>query len=240
MVQQAASLLGLVPGVRIGDDGRVLEWHRDGLAEVEPHHRHVSHLGFLYPGEQATSPAEEAAAERSLLACGDEATGWSLVWKACLWARLGRPERVQALLELFLRPAEREGERDRSGLYRTGLYRTGLYPSLFSEHPPFRIDGNFGIVAALAECLVQSHRGEIALLPALPAAMADGTVRGLRARPGIAVDMTWSEGAVTALALRALGPGALGVHRVRHGNCALEVELTDLAPVRVDLAALAA
>ena len=223
VVQRAASALELVPGPRIGADGRVLEWHRDGLAEVEPHHRHVSHLGFLYPGEDVPEPRHEQAATRALEARGDEATGWSLVWKAALWARLRRADRVQSLLELYLRPAEAA----------EGTERSGLYPNLFSAHPPFQIDGNLGIVAALAECLLQSHRGEIELLPAVPPLLADGSVRGLRARPGIAVDMTWEGGVLTALSLRATGPGALGTHRVRCGEATVEVELTDLQPVEV-------
>src|SRR5699024_8287190 len=223
VVQRAASALELVPGPRIGADGRVLEWHRDGLAEVEPHHRHVSHLGFLYPGEDVPEPRHEQAATRALEARGDEATGWSLVWKAALWARLRRADRVQSLLELYLRPAEAA----------EGTERSGLYPNLFSAHPPFQIDGNLGIVAALAECLLQSHRGEIELLPAVPPLLADGSVRGLRARPGIAVDMTWEGGALTSLRLRATGPGALGTHRVRCGEATVEVELTDLQPVEV-------
>jgi len=225
VVQRAASTLDLVPGPRIGADGRVLEWHRDGLEEVEPHHRHVSHLGFLYPGAAPSSPREERAAAASLEARGDEATGWSLVWKACLWAQLRRADRVQALFELYLRPAEAED----------GTARSGLYPNLFSAHPPFQIDGNLGIVAAMAECLVQSHRGEIELLPAVPELMAGGSVRGLRARPGIAVDMVWSEGALTQLILRALGPGALGTHRVRCGDWSRHVELVDLEPVEVSI-----
>ncbi|WP_169928766.1 glycosyl hydrolase family 95 catalytic domain-containing protein [Brachybacterium ginsengisoli] len=223
VVLSAASALDLMPGPRIGADGRVLEWHRDGIEEKEPHHRHVSHLGFLYPGSAAATPEQEQAATRSLEARGDEATGWSLVWKTCLWARLHRPDRVQSLLELYLRPAE----------LPDGTARSGLYPNLFSAHPPFQIDGNLGIVAALAECLLQSHRGEIELLPALPEIMADGSVRGLRARPGIAVDMTWKDGALTALSLRALGPGALGTHRVRRGEQSVEVTLSDLEPVVV-------
>lgn len=227
VVQRAASALALVPGPRIGADGRVLEWHRDGLEEAEPEHRHVSHLGFLYPGEGPVEPELEQAVARSLEARGDEATGWSLVWKACLWARLHRGDRVQSLLELFLRDAEtEEGE------------RSGLYPNLFSAHPPFQIDGNLGIVAALAECLLQSHRGEIELLPALPPMMADGSVHGLRARPGIAVDMAWSGGELTSLALRPTGEGALGTHRVRRGDRVVSVGLSGFEPVELDVAAL--
>ncbi|HLQ80772.1 MAG TPA: glycoside hydrolase family 95 protein, partial [Brachybacterium sp.] len=168
-------------------------------------------------------PRHEQAAARALEARGDEATGWSLVWKAALWARLRRADRVQSLLELYLRPAETAD----------GTERSGLYPNLFSAHPPFQIDGNLGIVAALAECLLQSHRGEIELLPAVPPLLAEGSVRGLRARPGIAVDMAWKGGALTALTLRATGPGALGTHRVRCGEATVEVELTDRQPVEV-------
>ncbi|WP_162801565.1 glycosyl hydrolase family 95 catalytic domain-containing protein [Brachybacterium saurashtrense] len=230
VVQRAASALDLVPEPRIGADSRVLEWHADALEEVEPHHRHVSHLGFLYPGGVPATAAQEEAALRSLEARGDEATGWSLVWKACLWARLRRGDRVQALLELFLRPAEAAD----------GTARSGLYPNLFSAHPPFQIDGNLGIVAALAECLVQSHRGEIELLPALPPMMADGAVRGLRARPGVAVDMTWRAGALDHLTLRALGPGAHGTHRVRCGEWTTEVTLTGSDSVEVECRAAAA
>ena len=119
-----------------------------------------------------------------------------------------------------------------------GTERSGLYPNLFSAHPPFQIDGNLGIVAALAECLLQSHRGEIELLPALPPLMADGSVRGLRARPGIEVDMSWSGGEPTAVSLRAVGPGALGAHRVRLGEQTLAVTLSDQQPVAVVLTAL--
>ena len=229
VVACAASVLELVQGPRIGADGRILEWHDDGLAEAEPDHRHVSHLGFLYPGSEPVTPQLEQAAAAALEARGDEATGWSLVWKVCLWARLRRGDRVQALLELFLRPAETDGGE-----------RSGLYPNLFSAHPPFQIDGNLGIVAAIAECLLQSHRGEIELLPALPPMMADGAVRGLRARPGIEVDMTWTAGELTSLSLRAAGPGAVGEHRVRCGDLTMDVELPGEQPRDIDLSGLRA
>ncbi|PMC74571.1 glycoside hydrolase N-terminal domain-containing protein [Brachybacterium sp. UMB0905] len=225
VVTAAREALGRVAEVRIGADGRVIEWHADDLPEVEPTHRHLSHLGFLYPGDVPATPEQEAAATATMLARGDEATGWSLVWKTGIWARLGRADRVQRLLEMYLRPAERAGERDRAG----------LYPNLFSAHPPFQIDGNLGIIAALAECLVQSHRGDIELLPALAPMLAHGSMRGLRAHPGIEVEMTWQAGEVTALALRAVGPGAIGTHTVRHGRQITQVKLTDLNPVTVDV-----
>nr|WP_193119135.1 hypothetical protein [Brachybacterium tyrofermentans] len=224
---RAAAALERIPEPRIGTDGRILEWHLDGVGEVEPTHRHVSHLGFEYPGAQHLAPELSEAVVRSMEARGDEATGWSLAWKTSLWARLHRPDKVQDLLQLFLRPAETaDGE------------RSGLYPNLFSAHPPFQIDGNIGIVAAIAECLVQSHRGEIELLPAPAPILSTGSVRGLRARPGIEVDMAWENGTLTALSLRAVGPGAVGMHRVRCGEHSVEVELTDQRAVRVEVAAL--
>ncbi|GAA1489282.1 glycosyl hydrolase family 95 catalytic domain-containing protein [Brachybacterium sacelli] len=225
VVARAVAALPLILAPRVGADGRVLEWHADALAEIEPTHRHVSHLGFLYPGSEEVEESVEQAVAASLEGRGDEATGWSLVWKTCLWARLHRPDRVQALLEMFLRPAENPD----------GSERSGLYPNLFSAHPPFQIDGNLGLVAALAECLIQSHRGEIELLPALPALMADGSVRGLRARPGVAVDMSWVDATLTSLTLRAVGPGALGTHRVRCGEHEVTIELADENPAQVDV-----
>ena len=213
VVRRAAAALPRVQGPRIGPDGRLLEWHA-AVEETEPAHRHISHLAPVFPGTDPLLEEIEAAATASLEARGDEATGWSLAWKTALLARLHRPDKVQDLLELFLRPARTpDGE------------RSGLYPNLFSAHPPFQMDANFGIVAAVAECLVQSHRGEIELLPAAAPLLATGSVRGLRARPGVVVDLSWERGEPTSLALRALGPGAAGSHRVRRGPRTVEVEL---------------
>src|SRR5690606_23697237 len=111
-------------------------------------------------------------------------------------------------------------------------------PNLLSAHPPFQIDGNLGILAAIAECLMQSHRGEIELLPAVPELLATGSVHGLRARPGIAVDMDWEDGRPTARALRALGPGAAGEDRVRCGGSTLGVTLVEGERVEADGGAL--
>jgi alpha-L-fucosidase 2 len=213
LLARAAAALPRVQGPRIGPDGRLLEWHAP-LEEAEPTHRHVSHLAPVFPGTEPLGEEVEAAAAASLEARGDEATGWSLAWKTALWARLHRPDKVQDLLELFLRDARtEEGE------------RSGLYPNLFSAHPPFQMDANFGIVAAVAECLVQSHRGEIELLPAAAPLLATGSVRGLVARPGVVVNLAWEQGRPTAASLRALGPGAAVTHRLRFGARTLEVEL---------------
>lgn len=229
LIEEAGAALQRVKGPRIGPDGRILEWHA-ALAEEEPEHRHVSHLGFAYPGTEPLDEELAAAVERSLEARGDEATGWSLAWKACLWARLRRPARVQALLEIFLRDAEDPAS--------PGVERAGLYPNLFSAHPPFQIDGNFGIVAAVAECLLQSHRGEIEVLPAVPDLLRTGRVTGLRARPGVQVDIAWQDAAPSSVRLRAAGPAGAGTHQVRWGERRLAVDVPTDGQLEVDIGAL--
>ncbi|GHH97821.1 glycoside hydrolase family 95 protein [Neobacillus kokaensis] len=180
-IHQVGSAKERLHPLQIGKYGQLQEWLMD-FEDVEPHHRHVSHLYGAYPGEQIVDGPFLEAVRQTLNRRGDAGTGWSLGWKMCLWARLKDGERVNALLyQLFnIVSAQRE-------VFVGG----GLYPNLLGAHPPFQIDGNFSYTAGVVEMIVQSHKGFVELLPALPSTWLKGTLSGVKVRGGFELSVSW-------------------------------------------------
>ncbi len=197
---------------QIGQHGQLQEWLQD-KDDPKDEHRHVSHLYAVYPSAQISekTPGLLKAAQQSLLQRGDGGTGWSKAWKINLWARFGDGDHAHKMLSEAL-----------SG---------NTYPNLFDAHPPFQIDGNFGGTSGIAEMLLQSHHEELHLLPALPKSWLNGEVRGLRARGGFVVDMTWRGGFLTNTTIRSISGEKL---LVRYNGKSRTVALKSGQSVRLD------
>ncbi|MDY3938905.1 MAG: glycoside hydrolase family 95 protein [Spirochaetia bacterium] len=218
------SIVSRIPPLKIGRWGQLQEWTEDIDSKTDKH-RHISHLYALHPGTQIspiTTPETAKAAAVTLKARGDKATGWSMAWKMNFYARLGDGDHSYKLLRNFVRFTERSG---------VALSGGGFYRNLWDAHPPFQIDGNFGIVSAFIEWVLQSHNGEIHLLPALPSAIKNGRFDGFKAAGGFTVSASWKKGKMNEAVIRSDAGKPL---TVRYAGKTVDIDLKRGESVRLN------
>lgn len=189
--QQIKDAMSRLYPFKIGKHGQLQEWAQD-LDDPHDSHRHISHLFGLFPGTQITNDQNSTlvkAAKQTLEHRGDISTGWSMAWKMNWWARMHHGDRAYSILNksfAFIEPEAKKNVKRRPG--------GGVYTNLFSGHPPFQIDANFGVSAGIVEMLMQSHEGFIRLLPALPTAWRTGSISGIKARGNFELSIYWENG----------------------------------------------
>ncbi|KAK4749944.1 hypothetical protein SAY87_027393 [Trapa incisa] len=210
VVKRVVEALSRLPPTKIARDGSIMEWAQD-FQDPEIHHRHVSHLFGLFPGHTITvekTPDLCKAADYALYKRGEDGPGWSTVWKTSLWARLHNSQHAYRMVKHLFDLVDPDHE---------GNYEGGLYSNLFTSHPPFQIDANFGFSAAVAEMLVQSTVKDLYLLPALPRdKWPNGCIKGLKARGGVTVNICWREGDLHELGLWSNDRNSICVKRLHH------------------------
>ncbi len=195
LIEKVRQILPHLNNYSIGSEGQLLEFAGDHT-EHDLHHRHLSHLYGLYPGESITTestPELARACRVTMERRGDLSTGWAMGWRVCLWAKLKDGDRALKLVKDQLRYVDPSDTKTSFG--------GGTYPNMLDAHPPFQIDGNFGVCAGITLMLLQCEDDKIRLLPALPAQFRNGSVRGLKAKGDITVDLHWQDGRLHSYSL---------------------------------------